>query len=280
MKTSPAARHSRLEALGLLALVATLGLAPLPHAAAQEPATRARDLADVFGPDGSIAVPYDELLRLIRGDDQPAPGPVDTRAPSGFVLVGATVKATARESVVELEATVDLDLVGAEGWVVVPLRLKQAALKGATIDGKPAVISALADLIDLPTGRGITPTTYGYGVLVRGKGRKTLVLTGELPLQRGAGSANLALDLPAAALTKFVLDVPSSDAALSGELTREEAKTEDGRATITASSTFASSRPRPRASKSRSRAGRRSSRSRACPWLATPSPSRSQAASW
>jgi len=217
-----------------LALVATLGLAPLPHASAQEPASRARDLADVFGPDGSIAVPYDELLRLIRGDSDPTPNPVDTRAPSGFVLVGATVKATARESVVELEATVDLDLVGAEGWVVVPLRLKQAALKSATLDGKPAVISALSDLVELPQGRSVKPINYGYGVLVKGKGRKTLVVTGELPLRRGAGSANLSLDLPAAALTKFVLDVPSSDASLSGELTREEAKTDEGRATITA----------------------------------------------
>lgn len=226
MKTSPAARHLSC----LLALVATLGLAPTPDARAQEPATRARDLADVFGPDGSIAVPYDELLRLIRGEQPPTPTPVETTAPSGFVLVGATVKASARESVVELEATVDLDLVGAEGWVVVPLRLRQAALKSATLDGKPAVISPLGELLKLPQGA----PGAGYGVLVRGKGRKTLVVTGELPLQRGAGSATLALDLPAAALTKFVLDVPSNDASLGGELTREEAKTADGRATITA----------------------------------------------
>jgi uncharacterized membrane protein len=230
MKTSPAARHLPC----LLALVATLGLAPLPDAGAQEPATRARDLADVFGPDGSIAVPYDELLRLIRGEQRPTPTPTETTAPSGFVLVGATVKASARQSVVELEATVDLDLVGAEGWVVVPLRLKQAALKSATLDGKPAVISPLSDLVDLPKGRAGKPRNYGYGVLIRGKGRKTLVVTGELPLRRGAGTANLSLDLPAAALTKFVLDVPSSDASLSGELTREEAKRADGRATITA----------------------------------------------
>lgn len=231
MKTSSAARLQLLS----LALVAAFGLTTTQEAGAQEPtSTRASDLADVFGPDGSIAVPYDELLRLIRGERAPSDTPEDTRAPSGFVLVGATVEARARESVVELKATIDLDLVGAEGWVVVPLRLTQAALESASIGGKPAVISNLADLMNLPPGRAAKRSQQGYGVLVRGKGRHTLVVKGEVPLTRGAGTANLRLDLPAAALTKFVLDVPSHDAALTNELTREEAKRDGGRATVTA----------------------------------------------
>ena len=218
-----------------LALTACLLLAA-GTLSAQEPAPRPRaaDLAEVFGPDGSIAIPYEELLRLIRGE-RPTP-PVDpglTRLPAGFVLVGASLKVAARDSVAEVEATLDVDLVGAEDWVVVPVRLGQAALREASVGGKPAVVAPLADLLHLSADAG-QRRAQGYGVLLRGKGRQTLVLRGELPLSREAGSASLALDLPAAALARLELSVPGQELNLGGELTQDAPRIASGRIAITA----------------------------------------------
>ena len=48
-------------------------------------------------------------------------------------------EATIGEQVVNVAATLQLEILG-EGWVKIPLRLRQSAIRTATIDGQPARI--------------------------------------------------------------------------------------------------------------------------------------------
>jgi uncharacterized membrane protein len=192
-------------------LLASLIAALLASPGWAQATPKVSDLDSVFGKDGGVLVPYDELLRLIRGEST-APPPATVKRASTYVLVGAQVKGTADDAVVRCEATVDVDLVGSGGWVLVPVGLDEAALESAEVTRKTkttkAIVGTVARLAErLPQGQR-PRTSTGYGVLLRGLGRRTLRLTFTLPVRRQPGQASFSLTLPGAALSKLDVALP------------------------------------------------------------------------
>ncbi|MGE0707619.1 MAG: hypothetical protein AB7N76_08125 [Planctomycetota bacterium] len=212
-------RSSRLAPAFLALLLSPAFAQPTPQPRVQPGGPQPGDLERVFGPDGAVLVPYDELLRLIRGETPtPVDPPVtDLRPPSGFALVGAAVGARVDEGVVRCEATVDVDLVGRGGWTLVPLGLEQAALESATVGGQPAIVGQTHLLAQRIPAAERPASIAGYGVLLQGTGRRTLKLAFTLALQKKPGQAGFELSLPGAALTKVSLAVPQASRDLSVE---------------------------------------------------------------
>jgi len=197
---------SKRAALPLLLAAALLSPALTTSAQAREPSRG--DLERVFGPDGSVLVSYDELLRLIRGESSdPTPPRRDPPRPNTPTLVGAAFECRVEGSLVRCAGTLDIDLVGGEGWTIVPLGLDEAALTSAEVGGQPAVVGALAELARRAPAARKPARTSGYGVLLSGKGRRTLRLELTVPYARTAGRASFQLRLPATALNRVTLSL-------------------------------------------------------------------------
>ncbi len=116
-------------AIALAAVLASLAAAPTASAQAGKTKTPERtvyvpidEFDKVFDREqGGVFVPYQELLRLLeRANARPTPPPVDTTTPPGeYVLVGAQLKGTAGERVVQFEATFDIEVLEGDRWVIV-----------------------------------------------------------------------------------------------------------------------------------------------------------------
>lgn len=165
---------------------------------------------------GGVFVPYQELLRLLeRASAQPTQPPVAPAAPpADYVLVGAQLKGTAGERVVQFEATFDIEVLEAERWVVVPIGLAEASLEDVrTAQGRAVVgpMSALVQQVTQPPGhRGEALPTTGYGVIMKGAGRVQTTARFAVPIASKPGESSFALSLPGAALCNFEVALPQS----------------------------------------------------------------------
>lgn len=97
-------------------------------------------LRGVFEADGrGVFLPYEkfqDLWKRALAADQATP---DTPPPVGGVITSIESVATVEEDVVRVAAELSIELLG-EGWHEIPLRLADAAIRSATIDGEPARI--------------------------------------------------------------------------------------------------------------------------------------------
>lgn len=164
---------------------------------------------------GGVFVPYQELLRLLdRANARPTQPPVTpTAPPAEYVLVGAQLKGTAGERVVQFEATFDIEVLEAERWVIVPIGLAEASLEDVRTTQGRAVVGPMATLAAQAGGarRGpdALPTT-GYGVILRGAGRVQTTARFAVPISSKPGESTFGLTLPSAALCNFEVALPQS----------------------------------------------------------------------
>ena len=101
-------------------------------------------LRDTFEKEGrGVFLPYDkfqqlwEAARRSETTQDPEKPAVDT------VITAAESTATVGEDVVQVTATLQIEVL-TKGWKTVPLRLGDAAIRAATIDGQPARVIAVA----------------------------------------------------------------------------------------------------------------------------------------
>jgi hypothetical protein len=104
-----------------------------------------RKLKGVFEEDGrGVFIPYEkfqELWAKARLADEPQP---DTPPPFGAVITEIESEATVEADVVRVRAEVAIELLG-KGWHEIPLRLADAAVRAATLDGEPARVVVADD---------------------------------------------------------------------------------------------------------------------------------------
>lgn len=121
-------------------------------------------LREVFEKEGrGVFLPYEKFLALWKAARDAEPRQLDVRPPLPTVIAEAENRASVVEDVVQVDATLKIEVL-AQGWNEVPLRLSDAALMRAEIDGKPA--------------RVVYDAQHGYTLLVKNdtKEAKTLEL--------------------------------------------------------------------------------------------------------
>ena len=140
-----------------------------------------RKLRGVFEEDGrGVFIPYEkfqELWRKARLADEPAP---DEPPPVGAVITDIESEATVEANVVRVRARVAIELLG-KGWHEIPLRLADAAVRVATIDGEPARVvvaddgsSALLVEHDQETPRSLTLTLDYSKAFIKSPGQNSV----------------------------------------------------------------------------------------------------------
>ena len=97
-------------------------------------------LREVFERDGrGVFLPYDKFQKLWSQARQNQPKKADLTAPLGALITDIESTATLGKEIVNVDATIKIQLLR-EGWHRVPIRLAQAAIRTATIDGNEARI--------------------------------------------------------------------------------------------------------------------------------------------
>ena len=97
-------------------------------------------LREVFEKEGrGVFLPYEKFQQLWKAAQAHARGAAPLRRPTEALISEIDSVATIGAQVVDVVATLKVEIVG-DQWVKVPLRLKGAALRSATIGGAPARI--------------------------------------------------------------------------------------------------------------------------------------------
>ena len=101
------------------------------------------ELREVFERDGrGVFLPYDKFQKLWNQARKNQPKKADLTAPLGALITDIESTATLGKEIVNVDATIKIQLLR-EGWHRVPIRLAQAAIRTATIDGDEArIVSA------------------------------------------------------------------------------------------------------------------------------------------
>ncbi len=205
----------------LLSIVVLLGAAIGPLWAQDTPATADGDESSIKdGPsirEQSIYIPYDELRKVFeqhgRGVFLPyeewealwrlarekSDSPERHKPPVGALISEITNRATVSKDVVRVKALLKIEIL-AEGWNTIPLRLAQAAIIGATIDGEPARITG--------------DPTKGYQLLIEKQGTEPeqieLALEYARPVQREPGKNRVTFQAPRSAVNRWEVRIPES----------------------------------------------------------------------
>lgn len=95
-------------------------------------------LREVFEKQGrGVFLPYEQFQQLWEAARRGSASPVDPKPPVGVLITDMESEAVASKEVMRVKAKLRIDVMTA-GWHQVPLRLADAAITTATIDGQPA----------------------------------------------------------------------------------------------------------------------------------------------
>jgi hypothetical protein len=95
-------------------------------------------LPEVFEKEGrGVFIPYERFQKLWKAARQRLDHAAPDEVPVDSLIREITSEATIDERVVNVEAKLRIEII-ATGWVSIPLRLNQSAVRRATIDGQPA----------------------------------------------------------------------------------------------------------------------------------------------
>jgi hypothetical protein len=86
-----------------------------------------------------VFLPYEKFQELWKAAQEKIPAPVDSGPPVQAVITQIENEARVERDVVRVSAKVTIDLLQS-GWIEVPLRLNDAAVLSARIDGQPALL--------------------------------------------------------------------------------------------------------------------------------------------
>ena len=159
-------------------------------------------LREVFEKEGrGVFLPYDQFQTLWKEAREHRLTPPPQSSPIDGIITSAFNEATVGKDVVQVEATLSIELIK-EGWIQVPLRLNEAAIQSATIDGEAARVT--------PAAGG------GYQLLIENKAKEPRTLELKLKYARAftktPGRNSVAFDAPQAPVNRWRIRVPQAGA--------------------------------------------------------------------
>ncbi len=143
---------------------------------------------------GEVRVPLDTYRRLVEQASQ-VPKPAPAAFAIGVSHVNVTVIDDEKHTTARVEATIDIETFENQ-WTLVPILPPGAALAGATVNGRPVQLVQGRDGLAWSTDKaGTVQMQLSYGMDAR----------------RSESGYTLALPIPQAAATNFVLSYPGAD---------------------------------------------------------------------
>ena len=158
-------------------------------------------LRETFERDGrGVFLPYEKFQKLWRDARANKSKTTDTTAPLGALITDIQSVATLGKEIVSVDATIKIELL-TEGWHRVPLRLKDAAIRSATIKDQ--------------TARVIPAKDGSYELLVSHVGDEPetieLRLSYAKALTKSGGQSNVAFQSPQAPVNRWTIRTGQRD---------------------------------------------------------------------
>ncbi len=157
-------------------------------------------LREVFEKEGrGVFLPYDQFQALWNEARDHRQTPASQVSPIDAIITSALNEATIQKDVVQVEAVLTIELIK-QGWMQIPLRLSEAAIQSATIDGEAARVTPVA--------------TGGYQLLIENKTNEPRVLELKLKYARAftktPGRNNVSFDAPQAPVNRWRIRIPQA----------------------------------------------------------------------
>ncbi|MBN1908403.1 MAG: hypothetical protein JW818_01575, partial [Pirellulales bacterium] len=157
-------------------------------------------LRKVFEKQGrGVFLPYEQFQELWKAAREKTKPEGEAKPPVGAILAEVENEATVAKEVVRVKAKVKIEVL-AEGWHEVPLALADAAITGATIDGKPA--------------RLVPDANQGYKLLLEKKGKEPQQVVLDLEYAKAITSApgqnHVSFQAPRAPVSRWRVRIPES----------------------------------------------------------------------
>ncbi len=157
-------------------------------------------LREVFEKEGrGVFLPYEQFQELWKEAREHRQVPPRQSSPVDAIITSALNEATIQKDVVQVEATLSVELIK-QGWIQIPLRLNDAAIQSATIDGEAARVT--------PSPNG------GYQLLIENKAKEPRTLELKLKYARAftksPGRNNVAFDAPQAPVNRWRIRIPQA----------------------------------------------------------------------
>jgi hypothetical protein len=157
-------------------------------------------LREVFEKEGrGVFLPYEQFQALWKEARDHRQAPPPQASPIDAIITSALNEATVQKDVVQVEATLAIELIK-QGWIQIPLRLNEAAIQSATIDGEAARVT--------PAPGG------GYQLLIENKTKEPRTLELKLKYARAftktPGRNNVAFDAPQAPVNRWRIRIPQA----------------------------------------------------------------------
>ncbi|MCA9140663.1 MAG: hypothetical protein KDB00_28015 [Planctomycetales bacterium] len=162
------------------------------------------ELRNVFEKEGrGVFLPYEQFQKLWQSaraaETRRSVDASGGKPPVDAIVSSVTSEATVLKDVVQVDATLVIELMKA-GWNLVPLRLADAAIQTATIDGEAARITPSAD--------------GGYQLVIENEDdqpkRVELKLTYVRAFNKSPGQNSVAFAAPQAPVNRWTIRVPGS----------------------------------------------------------------------
>ncbi len=166
-----------------------------------------KKLREVFEKEGrGVFLTYEQYRDLWEKARENFPPPAPDHPPVDATIAEMNANATVNGEAIQVMADLTIEVLK-EGWVLIPLRLRDSAMQKATIDGQAATITFDKDL--------------GYSLLLhREKGqasRFALALTFAQNYTKSPGRNQVSFSLPIAPLNHWRIIIPESGAAVQVE---------------------------------------------------------------
>ena len=157
-------------------------------------------LREVFEKHGrGVFLPYEKFQELWQAAQEKTAPPAEQKPPVGALITEIENEATVAENVVRVKALLKIEVL-AEGWNEIPLRLSDAAITAATIDGEPA--------------RLVGTPNQNYRLLVEKKGKQPqqieLVLEYAKAITKMPGQNSVSFQAPQAPVSRWQVRIPQS----------------------------------------------------------------------
>jgi hypothetical protein len=157
-------------------------------------------LREVFEKPGrGVFVPYEQFKKLWDAARAKLPDPAKERPPIGILIREIDSDATVEHEVVSVSAKIKLEILG-KGWHEAPLRLRDAAIRSATVEGEPA--------------RVLFDAEAGYKLLVRNSDDQPRTVTVQLQYAKSFSKSpaknSVTFQSPEAPVNRWRIRVPEA----------------------------------------------------------------------
>lgn len=157
-------------------------------------------LRHVFEKQGrGVFLPYEEFEALWKAARQRDPATAEVKPPVGALIVESENEAVAEKDVVRVKCRLKIEVLS-QGWVEVPLRLSDAAISKAMMDGAPA--------------RLLGEPGHDHRVLIENPTKKPKTVTLDLEyaktITRAPGQNSVSFQTPQSPVSRWQITVPQA----------------------------------------------------------------------